>query len=109
MYQSGIKTFRELGELETNVLKDGALAQKYKELIALGISISNGCYGWIEYHVSSAADLGGSREEIMETTAIALALSGSIADWPARFVFKILEELENQKKKDDTLIEWKPN
>ena len=37
----------------------------------------------------------------METTAIALALSGSIADWPARFVFKVLEELENQKKKDD--------
>ena len=45
MYQSGIKTFGELGELETNALKDGALAQKYKELIALGISISKGCYG----------------------------------------------------------------
>ena len=45
--------------------------------------------------------MGVSREEIMETTAIALALSGSIADWPARFVFKVLEELENQKKKDD--------
>jgi hypothetical protein len=37
----------------------------------------------------------------METTAIALALSGSMADWPARFVFKVLEELDNQKKKDD--------
>ena len=109
MVQSGIKTFRELGELETNALKDGALAQKYKELIALGISISSGCYGWIEYHVSSAADLGGSREEIMETTAIALALSGSIADWPARFVFKVLEELENEKKKDDNESNLMPN
>jgi alkylhydroperoxidase/carboxymuconolactone decarboxylase family protein YurZ len=45
MYQSGIKTFRELGEVETNALKDGALAQKHKELIALGISIGNRCYG----------------------------------------------------------------
>jgi len=45
MSQSGIKTFREIGELEANALKDGALAQKYKELIALGISISNSCYG----------------------------------------------------------------
>lgn len=45
MYQSGIKTFREMGEVETNALKDGALAQKHKELIALGISISNACYG----------------------------------------------------------------
>ena len=45
MYQSGIETFREMGELETNALKDGALPQRYKELVALGISISNGCYG----------------------------------------------------------------
>jgi hypothetical protein len=45
MYQSGIKTFRGLGEVETNALKDGALAQKHKELIAFGISIGNGCYG----------------------------------------------------------------
>lgn len=45
MYRSGIKAFREMEELEANVLKDGALEQKYKELIALGISISKGCYG----------------------------------------------------------------
>ncbi|KPJ76528.1 MAG: hypothetical protein AMJ54_11440 [Deltaproteobacteria bacterium SG8_13] len=45
MSQSGIKTFRELGELESNALKDGALVRKTKELIALGISIANGCYG----------------------------------------------------------------
>jgi len=45
MYQSGIKTFREVSDLETNALKDGVLAQKQKELIALGISISNACYG----------------------------------------------------------------
>jgi len=45
--------------------------------------------------------LGASREEILETTAIALALSGSIADWPARFVFKVLEQLENQTVEKD--------
>ena len=45
MYRSGIKTFRELGDLETSALKDGTLSRKYKELIALGISISNACYG----------------------------------------------------------------
>ena len=45
MSQSGIKTYRDLGELEENALKDGALSQKFKELIALGISISNSCYG----------------------------------------------------------------
>ncbi len=45
MSQSGISTFREIEELEANALKDGALSQKYKELIALGISINNTCYG----------------------------------------------------------------
>ena len=45
MYQSGMATFREMGELEEKALEDGALPQKYKELIALGISISKGCYG----------------------------------------------------------------
>jgi alkylhydroperoxidase/carboxymuconolactone decarboxylase family protein YurZ len=34
-----------VGVLEEEALKDGVLAQKYKELIALGISISNSCYG----------------------------------------------------------------
>ena len=45
MYRSGINTFRAIGEAEAHALKDGVLAQKYKELIALGITISNKCYG----------------------------------------------------------------
>jgi hypothetical protein len=45
MARSGISTFKELGELEGNALHDGELGQKYKELIALGISIDEGCYG----------------------------------------------------------------
>ena len=45
MYQSGIDTFRAIGKVEASALKEGVLAQKYKELIALGISINNGCYG----------------------------------------------------------------
>jgi hypothetical protein len=34
----------------------------------------------------------------METAAVALALCGSSADWPVRFVFKVLEELEDRPK-----------
>jgi len=45
MFRSGISTFREIEDLEMKALRDGALAQKYKELIALGISISQTCYG----------------------------------------------------------------
>lgn len=45
MSRSGVSTFRELAELEGNALQAGALARKHKELIALGISISQRCYG----------------------------------------------------------------
>jgi hypothetical protein len=34
----------------------------------------------------------------LETTAVAVALCGSVADWPARYVFKILENIENDEK-----------
>jgi alkylhydroperoxidase/carboxymuconolactone decarboxylase family protein YurZ len=45
MQKSGIKTFQDMNRIETEALESGELSQKYKELIALGISISQGCYG----------------------------------------------------------------
>ena len=45
MKNSGIKTFQDMDSIETQALEGGALSQKYKELIALGISIANACYG----------------------------------------------------------------
>jgi alkylhydroperoxidase/carboxymuconolactone decarboxylase family protein YurZ len=45
MQQSGIKTFRDMDRIEMEALESGDLSQKYKELIALGISISKACYG----------------------------------------------------------------
>ena len=43
MQKSGIKTFQDMGRIETEALESGDLQQKYKELIALGISISKAC------------------------------------------------------------------
>lgn len=45
MFRSGISTFRELEDLEARALADGALSQKHKELIALGITLAIPCYG----------------------------------------------------------------
>jgi alkylhydroperoxidase/carboxymuconolactone decarboxylase family protein YurZ len=45
MEKSGIKTFQDMDRIEMEALKSGALSQEYKELVALGISISKGCYG----------------------------------------------------------------
>jgi len=45
MQKSGIKTFQDMDRIESEALESGELSQKYKELIALGISISKACYG----------------------------------------------------------------
>jgi alkylhydroperoxidase/carboxymuconolactone decarboxylase family protein YurZ len=45
MQKSGVKTFQDMSRIEMNALEGGVLSQKYKELIALGISISKACYG----------------------------------------------------------------
>ncbi|HSQ86733.1 MAG TPA: hypothetical protein VLM43_18635 [Desulfobacterales bacterium] len=45
MQKSGIRTFQDMDRIEIEALESGDLSQKYKELIALGISISNSCYG----------------------------------------------------------------
>ena len=45
MFASGVSTFRDLEELEAKALADGALPQKYKELIGLAVSIGESCYG----------------------------------------------------------------
>jgi hypothetical protein len=34
----------------------------------------------------------------LEAVAVSVALSGAVADWPARYVFKILEEIEKDEE-----------
>lgn len=93
MFQSGVPAFRQLEDLEAKVFEDGALSRKQKELIALAVSVSAKCYPCIEYHTSAALAAGAAVPEIHETTAVALALGGGVSQWPARFVFKVLEDL----------------
>ncbi len=96
LFNSGVSTFQEFENLEATALKSGALDQKYKELIALGMSIISLCYGCIEHHTSAAIKCGATRAEIAETAALAVCLGGGPAQWPARYVFKVLDELEQQ-------------
>jgi AhpD family alkylhydroperoxidase len=97
MLQSGVAAFRQIQEIEAGALRDGQLPQKQKELIALGISISQKCFPCVEYHVSAALEHGATRAEILETVAVAVALCGGTADWPARFAFKVLDEIEARR------------
>lgn len=65
-------------------LADTAKAQstldpKTKELMAVAISISQRCDGCIGFHVRGAVRHGATREEMMDTIAVAIMMNGGPA------------------------------
>ena len=57
-------------------LVDGALDTRTKELIAIAISIALRCDGCIAFHVKAARRAGASRDEMLETIAMAIYMGG---------------------------------
>jgi AhpD family alkylhydroperoxidase len=58
---------------------EGALSHKQKELMALAIGISVRCDGCIAFHAKTAAELGATREEVMETIGVCMYMGGGPA------------------------------
>ncbi len=56
--------------------KEGALSEKHKQLMALGISIYSQDEYCIMYHAKGAVEHGASEKEVMETVAVSAALGG---------------------------------
>ncbi len=55
---------------------DGALDTRTKELIAIAIAIALRCDGCIAFHVKAARKAGASRDEMLETIAMAIYMGG---------------------------------
>ncbi|MCX5494456.1 carboxymuconolactone decarboxylase family protein [Kaistia dalseonensis] len=53
-------------------LKGNALDTKTKELLALGVAVAVRCDPCIAFHAEAAVKQGASREEILETMAVAI-------------------------------------
>ncbi len=58
---------------------DGAISQKYRELIALGVALTTQCPYCLDVHAAAAKKAGATREEIAETVTIAAALRAGAA------------------------------
>jgi AhpD family alkylhydroperoxidase len=74
--QANPKMMAAFSKVHHEGAKDGALTSKWKELIALGISIHAKCEGCISMHVNDAIHLGANREEIVETIGTAIYMGG---------------------------------
>jgi AhpD family alkylhydroperoxidase len=77
--------------------KDGALKSKFKELIALGISINTQCEGCITMHIHDALEKGATHGEIVESIGTAIYMGGGPSVVYGVKAFAALQEFEATK------------
>ena len=73
--------------------RDGALSSKVKRLISMAIALRVGCTNCILAQTKYALDAGATREEILETLAVEVSMSGTTGVAESLRVVKLLEEL----------------
>ncbi len=85
------ETFAGFNQMGRAAKTTGALDEKTKELIALGIAIATRCDSCIAFHVKSLVRLKTSREEFCEALAMIAYMGGGPA---MAFSAKALEAYE---------------
>mgnify|MGYP006306082413 CR=1 FL=1 len=69
-----------------------AVPKKYKELIAVALSVVQQCSYCIAFHVKAALGAGASRDEIMEATFVAVLMGGGPAFMYAKEAYQALDD-----------------
>ena len=69
-------TMQAFGSMATAAMAEGALSEKHKELIALGIAVSQRCEGCIGFHVKALRRLGTTQAEFEEALNVAVYMGG---------------------------------
>lgn len=69
-------SFAAYAEMGKAAKTNGALSEKTKELIALGITISTKCEGCIVHHTKALVRLGTTREEFCEALSMISYMGG---------------------------------
>jgi AhpD family alkylhydroperoxidase len=91
LFESGSAVYAGFLEMERAAYADGALAKKYKELIAVGISVVENCESCMQWHIGEAAHAGASWEEILAAIEVAIEMRGGPATVSARFALEVMD------------------
>ena len=81
-------------ELLEMAYKEGALSSKVKRLIALAVGLKVGCTNCILAQTENALNEGATRDEILETLQVLIAMGGTTGIAESLRVIKFLDELE---------------
>jgi AhpD family alkylhydroperoxidase len=87
------KVYAAFLEMQDATYREGALARKHKELIAVGISVAKDCQSCMQWHIEQAAAAGASFEEILEAIEVAIEMGGGPATVSARFALEVLDSV----------------
>ncbi len=77
--QGAPETMKAFVSLSAAATASNAINTKTKELMALAIGIVVHCDGCVAYHTKMAHQQGATRQEIMETVALAVYMGGGPA------------------------------
>ena len=71
---------------------DGAIPEKYRELISIAVALTTQCSYCIDAHSKNAVKAGASREEIAEVVFIAAALRAGAAVGHGLLALRLFDE-----------------
>jgi len=77
-------------------MKEGAVSALNKELVCIGIGITQRCLDCIGYHVKAAIRLGATREQIAEIAGVATYMGGGPAHM---YAVRALEAFDQMARK----------
>ena len=92
------EVYKTFLKMESATYKDGAISCKYKELIAIGISVVINCESCMQWHVEQALLKGANEKEIIEAIEVGIEMGGGPAAAYARFALEVLDQALKQKK-----------
>lgn len=72
--------------------KDGAIPEKYRELMSVAVALTTQCAYCLDAHVNNAVKAGAKREEVAETVFIAAALRAGAAVGHGLMAMRLYEE-----------------
>jgi AhpD family alkylhydroperoxidase len=82
-----------LGAVLDVVYKDGELSKKVKRLMSLAVALKGGTTNCILAQTMLALEEGASKEEILETLSVVVAIGGTSGVAESMRVIKFLDEL----------------
>lgn len=89
----GSAVYEAFLKMEHAAFSDGALSNKQKELIAVGISVVKDCESCMQWHIEQAATAGASFEELLEAVEVGIEMGGGPATVSARFALEVMDTL----------------